>query len=123
MFIFDCVFILFRISWWQSAGKELSPGFPLVLLLFHAVSFVCIPFPLGVWGRMWNSIVSVQERCLGQDVEFDCVSSREVSGAGCGIRVYKFLSRAYRGSRSLHCHLFYPGCSTKDIKSKRMSLV
>ena len=28
------------------------------------VSTVCVPFPLGVWGRMWNSIVSVPDHCL-----------------------------------------------------------
>ena len=27
---------------------------------------VCVPFPFGVWGRMWNSIVSVPvlDHCL-----------------------------------------------------------
>ena len=23
-----------------------------------------VPFPFGVWGRMWNSIVSVPDHCL-----------------------------------------------------------
>ena len=39
-------------------------GFPLVLLLFQAVLIVCFPFPFGVWGRMWNLIVSVPDHCL-----------------------------------------------------------
>ena len=34
-------------------------GFPFILFLFYAVLSVCVPFPFGVWGRMWNSIVSV----------------------------------------------------------------
>ena len=25
---------------------------------------VCVSFPLGVWGRMWNSTVSVPDHCL-----------------------------------------------------------
>ena len=29
-----------------------------------AVFIVCEPFPIGVWGRMWNSIVSVPDHCL-----------------------------------------------------------
>ena len=42
------------------------------IMAFHLCCFfifsvdlvVCVPFPFGVWGRMWNSIVSVPERCL-----------------------------------------------------------
>ena len=35
------------------------------LLAFRfAVIFICVPFPHGVWGRMWNSIVSVSDHCL-----------------------------------------------------------
>ena len=29
-----------------------------------AVLVVCVPFPFDVWGRMWNSIVLVPDRCL-----------------------------------------------------------
>ena len=42
-----------------------------VLLAFHlccfncsAVLVVCVPFPFGVWGRMWNLIVLVPDHCL-----------------------------------------------------------
>ena len=31
---------------------------------FYAVSLVCVPFPLGVMGRMWNSIVSIPDYSL-----------------------------------------------------------
>ena len=31
--------------------------------LFYAVSIVCVNSPLGVRGRMWNSIVSVPDHC------------------------------------------------------------
>ena len=30
---------------------------------FSAVLVERVPFPFGVWGRMWNSIVSVPDRC------------------------------------------------------------
>ena len=46
-FLFDFLFILFRIAWWPSAGKVLSAC---------AVLFV-----LSIW-------------CLGQDVEFNCIT-------------------------------------------------
>ena len=39
--------------------KSCTLGFLYALFLFYVVSFVCVPFPLSVWGRMWNSIVSV----------------------------------------------------------------
>ena len=29
-----------------------------------AVLVVHVPFPFGVWGRMWNLIVSVPDHCL-----------------------------------------------------------
>ena len=38
-------------------GKSCPLGFPLILFLFYAVLIVCIPFPFGGCGRMWNSIV------------------------------------------------------------------
>ena len=60
MFVFDFVFMLFRITWWPSAGKELSPWLATRLLLFYAVSIVSVLFPLGVRDR----IVSVRYHCL-----------------------------------------------------------
>ena len=47
-------------AWWERA-------FLLALLLdvlLDAVLTVCITFPFGVWGRMWNSIVSVPDHRL-----------------------------------------------------------
>ena len=32
-------------------------------------SFVCVPFLLGVWGRMWNWLVSVPDHCLSSTWE------------------------------------------------------
>ena len=34
------------------------------LCCFIAVLAVCVPFPFGVWGRLWNSIVSVPNHSL-----------------------------------------------------------
>ena len=39
-------------------------GFSFVLSSFTAVLVVRVPFPFGVWGRVWNSIVSVPDHCL-----------------------------------------------------------
>ena len=30
----------------------------------YAVLIFCVPFPYAVWGRKWNSIVSVPDHCL-----------------------------------------------------------
>ena len=39
--------------------------YPVIgLLYFSAVLIVAVPFPFGVQGRMWNSIVSVPDHCL-----------------------------------------------------------
>ena len=45
-------------------GKSCRLRFPLVLFLFHAIFIVCVPFPFGVWERMWNWIVSLPDYCL-----------------------------------------------------------
>ena len=61
----DLMFSLFRIALWSSAGKELPLWlFHLCCFNFSAVLVVRVPFPFGVWGRMWNSIVSVIQHCL-----------------------------------------------------------
>ena len=39
-------------------------AFRLCCFYFGAVLVVRVPFPFGVWGRMWNSIVSVPDHCL-----------------------------------------------------------
>ena len=39
-------------------------AFHLGCFNFSAVLIVRVPFPFGVWGRMWNWIVSVPDHCL-----------------------------------------------------------
>ena len=63
MFIFDFVFFLFGITWWSSAGKQLSPWLSSCDS-FILCQIVCVPFPFGVRERMWSSIVSVLDHCL-----------------------------------------------------------
>ena len=48
-------------------------AFHLCCFYFSAVLIVGIPFPFGVWGRMWSSIVSVPGRCLFIYFVFVCV--------------------------------------------------
>ena len=69
MAIFDFVFILLRINLWQSAEKRLSSWLSARAVLLDAVSVVCVPFLLSVWGWMWNSIVSVPDQCLFTHLE------------------------------------------------------
>ena len=65
LLVFDLLFILFRIALWPSAGKELALWlFHLCCFNFSAVLVVRVLYPFGVWGRMWNSIVSVPDNCL-----------------------------------------------------------
>ena len=39
-------------------------AFYLCCSYFSAVLVVRVPFPFGVWGRVWNSIVPVPDHCL-----------------------------------------------------------
>ena len=39
-------------------------AFHLFCFDFSAVLVVRVPFPFGVWGRMWNSILAVPDHCL-----------------------------------------------------------
>ena len=39
--------------------KAVPVAFHLCCFYFSAVLIVGVPFPFGVWGRMWNTIVSV----------------------------------------------------------------
>ena len=61
----------FRIAWWTSAGTELTFWLFAFPGLVYAVLIVCVPCLYGVWGRMWNLIVSVPEQCIF--VYFSCV--------------------------------------------------
>ena len=59
--------ILFRIAWRPSAGKELFFKYSALQrldVLFYAVSNMCVSFPFGAKGRMWNSIASGRDHCL-----------------------------------------------------------
>ena len=72
LFVFDLLFNLFRTALWPSVGKELIAFLSTVPLAFHLCCFfyfsvvliVGVPFPFGVYGRMWNSTVSVPDYCL-----------------------------------------------------------
>ena len=44
--------------------RPLPLAFHLCCFYFSVVLVVRVPFPIGVWGRMWNSIVSVPDLCL-----------------------------------------------------------
>ena len=45
-------------------GKHWPLGFPLLLCFLYAVLIDYVPFPYGVCGRMWSSIVSVPDQCI-----------------------------------------------------------
>ena len=66
LLVFDLLFILFMIAVWLSAGKELSPWLftCVVFILVPAVLVVRVPFPFGVWGSVWNSVVSVPDHFI-----------------------------------------------------------
>ena len=53
----------FRIFRWLANWKYCNTFF-IALSLFYAISIVCVPFPLGAWGRVWNSFVSIPDRWL-----------------------------------------------------------
>ena len=55
---------MLTIKLWESA---VPLAFHLRCFYFSAALVVRGPFPFGVWGRMWNSIVSVPDHCLHQD--------------------------------------------------------
>ena len=61
MVVFDLLFNLFRIALWERA---VPLAFHLCCFYFSAVLIVGFPFLFGVYGRKWNSIVSVPDRCL-----------------------------------------------------------
>ena len=58
LFVFDLQFNLYRVALWSSIGKELPPW------LFAGAVVRGDLFAFGVYGRMWNSIVSVPHHCL-----------------------------------------------------------
>ena len=65
VFVFDLLLILFRIVLWPFVGKELSRRlFTCVILILNAVLVMLVPFPFGVLGGIWNSIVSASDHCL-----------------------------------------------------------
>ena len=44
---------------WEILSRQL-----FIVLILNAVLVVLVPLPFGVWGGMWNSIVSVPDHCL-----------------------------------------------------------
>ena len=64
LLVVNLLFTLFRIALWPSAGKELSTWLFTCVVLFSAVLVVCVPFPFGVWDRVWNPIVSVPDHSI-----------------------------------------------------------
>ena len=101
-FLRDCLF------WCLGQDVEFdcigSWSLPFYLLFYGIVSF-------GVWGRMWNSIVSVLDHCLF--IYFSTGLSLLVFGAGCGIRLYRFLIIAFLSTILRDC-LFW--CLGQDVE-------
>ena len=44
--------------------RAVPMAFHLCCFNFCAALVVRVPFPFDVWGRMWDSIVSVADHCL-----------------------------------------------------------
>ena len=44
---------------WERLSRQL-----FTVLILNAVLVVLVPLPFGVWGGMWNSIVSAPDHCL-----------------------------------------------------------
>ena len=64
LLVFDDLLILFRKAWWTYAGKELTSRLSAcAVFLRYVVLIFYVPFPYGVWGRKWNSIVTVPDHC------------------------------------------------------------
>ena len=64
-YLFTLLLNLFGIVLWPKFWEELFPvSFHLCRFYFSVVLFVCVPFPFGVKGRMWNSVVSVPDHFL-----------------------------------------------------------
>ena len=63
LFVFDVLFILFRITWWPSGGYLLGKSCP-----------VCYRLYCFTWCRL-NCLYSFPVWCLGQDVAFACIGS------------------------------------------------
>ena len=70
LFVFDLLVNLFSghmleksfvaICW----ERAIPFAFHLCCFYFSAVLILGVPFPFGVYGRIWNSVVSVPEHCL-----------------------------------------------------------
>ena len=63
--MFYFLFALFRIAWLPSAEKELSSWLSSCAVLLYSALIVCASFQFGVWGRMWNLIVTVPDLAVG----------------------------------------------------------
>ena len=61
LLVFESLFILFRIALWE---RDVPLAFHLCCFSFGAVLVVCVPLSFGVWGGVWDSVVSVSDHCL-----------------------------------------------------------
>ena len=65
LLVVDYSLLLCRVACWTTAGKKLTSWLSDCEVLLHAVWNMFLPFPYGVCGRMWNSIVvSVPDQSL-----------------------------------------------------------
>ena len=56
-----------QLAWWTTfviVCKAVPLAFHLCCFYFNAILVVCVPFPFGVWGSVWNLIVLVPDHCL-----------------------------------------------------------
>ena len=44
---------------WERLSRQL-----FTVLILNAILVVLVPLPFGIWGGMWNSIVSAPDHCL-----------------------------------------------------------
>ena len=62
LFVFDLLLILFRslvAICWEILSRQI-----FTVLILNTALVVLVPLPFGVWGGMWNSIVSAPDHCL-----------------------------------------------------------
>ena len=66
-----CLSFYFVAICWERLSRQFFTA-----LILNAVLAVLVPLPFGVWGGMWNSIVSVPDHCLfvyfSQSIQAQC---------------------------------------------------
>ena len=73
----------------------ITPWLSACTVLLYVVLTVCVLFPYGVWGRLWNSNVSVPAHCL----------LIHLFGKELFIR---FTASAFRKLRSIYVFSYFP---------------